>query len=246
MKRDSFVWRALILAAAAAVLAAGLALAAPPATKKSFTFDVGSAFGDSDKFSFTVTEAGCILAQVKSWTRSGSSGSAASQLALILTGSDRSTHYARTDGSASSVLPLSTGYAASASDVRNVRTWTISIGNFTRSGTARGTLELEYPATLAPCELRAAASRTPGRVDLSWRYTGKSFSGSFLVERSSDGATWSALSACKKTRSTSTTSYACSDAGLRSGTRYYYRACTTTGTRCGTTNVTPTTSARAP
>ena len=246
MKRISLMWTALLPAAIGVVLAVSLASAAPAATKKSFTFDVGSAFGDSDRFSFTIPEAGCILAQVKSWARSGSSGTAASQLALILTGSDRTTHYARTDGTASSVLPLSASYAAESGDVTRVKTWTISIGNFTRSGTARGTLELEYPATLAPCQLRAAASRTPGRVDLSWRYTGKSFSGAFLVERSTDGATWSALSACKKSRSTSTTSYACSDTGLRSGTRYYYRACTSTGTRCGTTNITPTTSARAP
>lgn len=244
MKRVSFMWRALILSAAAAALAAGLALAAPPATKKSFTFDVGSAFGDSDNFSFTVTAAGCILAQVRPWAASTSGGTPASQLSLSLVGSDRST-YSQANGAASSVLPLWISFAASSSDVSKVKSWTISIGNFTRSGTARGTIDLEYPSTQAPCELKAAVSRTRGRVDLSWRYTAKAFKGSFFVERSTDGRTWGVVRAC--TKSPTSVSYSCFDTNLRSGTRYYFRACAVTlGAKCGTTNVTPAVSVKLP
>jgi hypothetical protein len=98
----------------------------------------------------------------------------------------------------------------------------------------------------APCKLTATPSRTRGTVSLSWRSNGVPFRGSFLVERSTNRRTWSAVSFCRKTPTTAT-SYYCSDSGLRSRTTYYYRACAvTTGFRCGTTNVTPVTSVRAP
>jgi len=153
--------------------------------------------------------------QITSWSRSGTSGSAASQLVLGLNGSDRTTHYARLEGSASSIVPLWISYSVTSTEVSRVKTWTISISNNTKSGTAKGTVNLEYPSTNVPCELKAAASRTKGRIDLSWRYTGKSFKGFFLVERSTDGRTWSAVTVCQKSPSFST-SYSCSVTGLTS------------------------------
>jgi hypothetical protein len=98
----------------------------------------------------------------------------------------------------------------------------------------------------APCQLRAIPSRARGTVSLSWRSNGVPFRGSFLVERSTNRLTWSAVSACRTTP-TAATSYSCSDTGLNRGTIYYFRACAvTTGLRCGTLNVTPVTSVRAP
>lgn len=259
MKRTASHWLALILLSALAMSAVGLAspaarpkhipfdaltmgaagLVTPTARPNDFPFDVSSTYGDRDKFDFKVAEGGCILAQIISWTRSGTSGSSASQLALILNGSDRTGYYARVDGSSSSISPLWLSYAVSSSDVNRVKTWTISVVNFTRSGTAKGTINLEYPPTQVPCELKAAISHTKGAIDLGWRYTETSFKGSFLVERSTNGRTWSVVSACKKSR-TSSTSYSCSDTGLKSGTTYYYRACAiTSGSKCETKNVTP-------
>lgn len=247
MKRIASHWLALITLLALASNAAGLS--SPVADTKNCSFDVSSAYGDKDQCpstGLTVTKEGCILAQITSWTRSGTSGSSASQLALILNGSDRTGYYARVDGSSSSISPLWLSYAVSSSDVRRVKTWTISVVNFTRSGTAKGTINLEYPSTQVPCELKAAVSRTKGAIDLSWRYTETSFKGSFLVEHWTNGTTWSVVSACKKSR-TSLTSYTCSDTGLKSGTTYYYRACAiTSGSKCETKNVTPPTRITAP
>lgn len=238
MKHVASRWLALIMALALALASNAAGLALPLATIKSFSFDVGLA-GDVDKFTFTVTASGCILAQITSWSRSGTSGSAASQLKLVLNGSDRTAAYAQKEGSASSIVPLWASYSVTPTEVSRVKTWTISVSNNTKSGTAKGTINLEYPSTNVPCELTATASRTKGRVDLSWRYTGKSFRGFFLVERSTDGRTWGVVTVCQKSPSSST-SYACSDTGLTSGKTYYYRACAiTSGSKCGTTNLTP-------
>jgi hypothetical protein len=135
----------LLTLSALALIAAGPA--SPPAVKQTFPFDIGSASGDRDQFTFQVREAGCIVAQINAWSRSGTRGAPASQLALILNGSDRTGYYARSDGSA----PLKVSYAASKSDVRRVKTWTISVVNFTKKGTAKGTITLEYPPNRLSC-----------------------------------------------------------------------------------------------
>jgi hypothetical protein len=245
MKYMASHWLHLVILLALTVVAASPAL--PMAATSSYSFNLGSAYGDSDEFTFRITQPGCILAQVKSWSRSGTRGTTASQLALILNGSDRTSYYARQDGNASSIVPLWTSYAVSSREVSRVRTWTISVNNFTRSGTANGILNLEYPSTLVPCEFEAMPSRTRGRIDLDWRYTGSYFSGSFLVERSTNGSTWSVVSTCKQSPTSSKTNFTCSDIGLTSGRTYYYRACAiTSGLRCKTTDLTPATSAKAP
>lgn len=221
-------------------------------TAKEYSFELTSTYGDKDKFSFSVAEGGCIIAQVKDWSRSGTSGSTASQLALILNGSDRTSYYARIDGGYTSITPLWTSYSVPSSQVSKVNTWTISVVNFTKSGTAKGTLSLEYPPTQTPCELKVAVSRTSGQIDLGWVYTGRSFRGSFLIEHSTDGRNWSVISACTKTAPTAlgTTSinYSCSDTRLTSGRTYYYRACAvSSGTVCDTRKyITPPKSVKVP
>ncbi len=125
------------------------------------------------------------------------------------------------------------------SDSKNM----VSILNFMRSNIPQTTC----PSATAPCDLRATASRTKGKVDLSWRYTGRFFRGFFLVERSTDRKLWSVVSACKKSPTTSTTSYSCSNTGLTSGKTYYYRTCAiTSGSKCGIINLTPVASVRVP
>jgi hypothetical protein len=260
----SLSWLALMMLLTLASNATGLALpahraaatatkqAATPANTEDFIFGLGAAYGDGQKFNLKVSEAGCILAQITSWSRLGTSGSAASQLAVIINGSDRTGYYARADGRVSSVSPLWVSYAIAPTQVNRVQTWTVSVFNFTKIGTARGMLNVKYPPTKMPCELKVAPSRTKGQIDLSWIYTGRSFKGSFLVERSSDGTRWSVVSACRissPTTSAASTSYSCSDtyAGLKSTTTYYYRACAiTSGSKCETADVTPAISVKTP
>ncbi|MCB0209821.1 MAG: hypothetical protein KDJ52_10840 [Anaerolineae bacterium] len=97
------------------------------------------------------------------------------------------------------------------------------------------------PSTRPLCDFTGTVSRTTrGKVDLSWRYTESVSQGVFLIERSTDGQTWNLVITCKQSPTTAT-SYFCSDLGLRSGTTYYYRACTEKsliGTRCSPFNVT--------
>jgi hypothetical protein len=212
-----------------------------------FSFDVSSAYSNKDAFKVPVTQAGCVLAQIKSWSPSSSRDTAASRLALMINGSDRTTAYAQQHGSASTIQPLWTSYAVAAADIKRVKTWTVSVSNFTRSGTAKGTVTVEYPPTRTPCELKVTASRTKGRVDLNWRYTGSSFRGFFLLERSSDGRTWSVVKGCTTSPTTKVTTYTCADTNLTSKTLYYYRACAiSSGSKCGTTEATPAISVRAP
>lgn len=73
-------------------------------------------------------------------------------------------------------------------------------------------------------QFRAAPSRTRGRVDVSWKYSGKGFNGSFVVERATNGGAWRTVGACTQSV-TGKGSYGCSDTGLTSGTAYAYRAC---------------------
>ena len=251
MKHSITRWILSIIVGLSLVSAAA-SPASPATATKDYSFNLTSTYGDKDKFSFSVAESGCVIAQVKSWSRSGTSGSAASQLALILNGSDRSSYYARVDGNYANTTPLWTSYSVSSTQISNVQTWTISVANFTKSGTAKGTLNLEYPPTQTPCELKVAVSRTKGKIDLGWVYTGRPFTGSFLIERSTNGKTWSVISACTKSAPTSSTAtstkYSCSDTGLNSNATYYYRACSiTSGSKCDTKKyITPATSVKVP
>lgn len=186
-------------------------------------FQVGSTRGDRYTFDFKVSQAGCVMAKITGWSSSNRSTVPARELALILNGSNRPGYYARNDGPASTNAPLWISYAVSAQDIKSVGTWTVSVVNFTGSGTAQGTLSLEVPPTQIPCEFTALAGRTRGSVNLSWRHTGSSFTGAFLVERSINGLTWSTVKSC--TKSTTGATYTCSDSGHISGAVYYYRAC---------------------
>ena len=226
--------------------------AAPAAATKDYSFELTSTYGDQEKFGFSVAEAGCVIAQVKNWSGSGTSESATSQLALILNGSDRTSNYAREDGSYTRNAPLWISYAVSSTQVSKVPTWTISVANFMQKGTAVGTLYLEYPPTQTPCELKVAVSRTKGQIDLGWVYTGSAFRGSFLIERSADGRKWSVVGACTRSAPASSgptpNKYSCSDTRLTSGRTYYYRACAvTSGTVCATRkNITPSREVKVP
>lgn len=95
---------------------------------------------------------------------------------------------------------------------------------------------------------KATSSRVRGRIDLSWSYTGKSFTGYFVVERSSNGSAWRSVSACTLRYSTTAKgSYSCSDTGLASGTTYSYRACIVAkGTACSSGSATKAVSVKAP
>jgi hypothetical protein len=237
--------RALVrwFVAALAVLAVPLIVVAAPhnaTTSSSFSL---SSTTTAQKFSVAVPEAGCIMAQIKSWSAATPGTTAAAQLTLNVTVSRR---VAQTAGSATSLVPLWTSLALTTSDIVGVKSGTITVGMLSsRSSSARGTLWIEYPPSQTPCEFKALASTTRGRVNLNWRYTGRSFKGSFLVQRSSDGRMWSAVSAC--TRSASSSSYTCTDTGLTSARTYYYRACAvSSGTSCSSTAVTPPLSVRAP
>lgn len=95
---------------------------------------------------------------------------------------------------------------------------------------------------------RATASRVRGRIDLSWYYTGRSFTGYFVVERSTNGSTWRSVSACTlKYNGNAKTPYTCMDTGLASGTSYSYRACILTkGTACSSASATKAVTVKAP
>lgn len=222
---------------------------APTMARDSFTFNLGLEYGASDTSAeFTVMQAGCILAQIPSWTAAGNT-SKAEALSVVLYGPDPSGYYARTDGSASRIVPLWTSYAVESSDVGSQKKWKVSVFNFSRSGTAQGTVSLEYPPTRMPCQFRAAIprDRTPGKIVLSWRYTGLSFSGGFVVERSTNGRQWTVVRDCTTGFSNQSNDYACADNGLTRGTTYYYRACTTPNTSCRSLDATtPPVSIRAP
>lgn len=240
MQRALFRW---IIAALAVLAVPLIVVAAPPDATTSSSFSLSSTT-TGQKFSVAVSEAGCIVAQIKSWSAATTGTTAATQLTLNVAVSRRSS---RTSGSATSLVPLWTSLALTSSDLSGVRSsGTITVSMLpSRSSSARGTLWIEYPPSQTPCEFKALTSTTRGRVNLSWRYTGRSFKGSFLVQRSSDGRMWSAVSACA--RSASSDSYTCTDTGLTSARTYYYRACAvSSGTTCSSTAVTPPLSVRAP
>jgi hypothetical protein len=99
------------------------------------------------------------------------------------------------------------------------------------------------PSTV-PCNLWVTTSHTRGMVNLSWSYTGPAYRGRsrlcLVVERSTNRRTWSTVYTCRKPASSSSTSYYCSDTGLRSRLTYYYRVCATNSSGCTNTNSSPT------
>ena len=104
-----------------------------------------------------------------------------------------------------------------------------------------------YPSSV-PCNLWVTTSRTRGMVNLSWSYTGSTYRRYLVVERSTNGRSWSSVYGCTQAASSYYTSYYCSDSGLRSGWTYYYRVCATTSYygSCTTTNSSPMRSVRVP
>ena len=95
-------------------------------------------------------------------------------------------------------------------------------------------------------QFRAVPSRTRGRIDVSWKYSGKGFNGSFVVERSTNGGAWRTLGACTQSVA-GKGSYSCSDTGLTSGTAYAYRACVAArDAACSAGTITKTVVVKAP
>jgi hypothetical protein len=144
------------------------------------------------------------------------------------------------------VLSIAAGAGQQVAAAENLPGQISTVDNLIRSSPDNQRIVQVCPSNRTPCLLRAIPSQTKGKVSLSWRSNGIAFRGSFLVERSTNRSTWSAVSACGKTP-TSATRYYCTDSYLRSGTIYYYRACAvTSGFRCGTIYLTPVTSVRVP
>ena len=95
-------------------------------------------------------------------------------------------------------------------------------------------------------EFRATPARARGRINVSWRYTGKGFNGSFVVERSTNGGAWRTIGACTQAV-TGKGAYGCSETGLSSGTAYAYRACMVSrGAACAGGATTKATVVKAP
>jgi len=215
----------------------------PAFSKMTKDFSIDSSYGARTTIPITIKQEGCVWAQA-TWPAS----SKAKTLALILNGPGSDSAYQRKDGKSDVVLY----YSVTASDVKKGTNWSISIANFS-GRTAKGQITIEYPPTQVPCELKAITSRTKGQIDLSWVYTGKSFKGSFLIERSTDNKTWSVISNCKKSAPTSSSkttlnNYSCADTGLSRNKTYYYRACSiTSGSKCDVKKyITPATSVKIP
>lgn len=98
-----------------------------------FKFDVGSTFGDHDVFEFNVKKEGTIKVEA-SWTGD------APQLALILNGPTRQ-EFARKDGAS----PLKVSFNVTEDILKKGENWKVSIVNFSRSGSARGAVNITYP-----------------------------------------------------------------------------------------------------
>jgi hypothetical protein len=106
------------------------------ASADTYSFSVGSTFGDRDIFNFRVNSVGTINGEA-TWT-----GSAA-DLALILNGPGQEGYYARVDG----LSPLSLSYTVTTADLNKGTDWRLSIVNF-GSGDATGTVTILYPTEL--------------------------------------------------------------------------------------------------
>lgn len=243
MNKKSYSLPVWLIITAITLLASSNANPAFSRTTKDFSID--SSYGARTTFPLTIKEEGCVWAQA-TWPAS----SRAKTLALILNGPGSDSAYQRIDGKSEVVLY----YSVTANDVKKGTNWSISIVNFS-GGTAKGQITIEYPPTQVPCELKAGIpkTKTRGQIDLSWVYTGKSFKGSFLIERSTDNKTWSVISSCTKSAPASSSktplnNYACADTGLSSNKTYYYRACSVaSGSKCDVKKyITPATSVKMP
>lgn len=197
-------------------------------------FEVGATFGDRDTFDFRVGGSGCIVASIEAWSPAAAGDSKAPQLALILNGDDNEQAYARADGAAGRA-PLWMSFAVSAEEAGRVAIWTVSVVNFSKSGSAQGDVKIEYPPAQMPCEFKAIARN--GRVNLSWTNAGAPFDGNFVVERR-DGAAWSAVPGCAQNAATGSR-FTCADDQVRRGATYAYRVCATSGDQCRSSGVLP-------
>lgn len=113
-------------------------------------FELSSVFGDRDVFEITLGRPGTIEASLR-WRGS------AERLAVILNGPGQSNAFAREDGAS----PLSFSFDVTRELFERGRTWTISVVNFSRRGSAVGRVVVNYPpsaptlAVLSP-QLRRA------------------------------------------------------------------------------------------
>ena len=109
-------------------------------------------------------------------------------------------------------------------------------------------VESTEPQSSAPIEdFRAMPARKRGRIELNWQYNGRPFSGTFVVERSTNGSSWRSVAACNIGYDENSADYGCTDSSLRSGATYAYRACIVArGTACTGATATRTVSVKAP
>jgi hypothetical protein len=217
-----------LLAAAVALGMPAASVAAPAAASVYLPFNVTASPRNDGSRSLRVTTPGCVTAYVRSSTGSG-------QLKLSLASSSGTTRQAiGLANSSAGVAPTAVSVALSASDVSRNPSWVVTVAAV--SGNAQGAVRIEYPPAQTPCELQA--SNSGGRTNLIWRYTGRTFAGNFLVERSTNGRTWAAVTTCRRPV-TAATRYSCTDTSAN-GTAAFYRACAiSSGTACGPANVTP-------
>lgn len=226
----------VVRAAAAATV---MSICAPPgmsayAETVAESFEIGSTFGDRDAFDIRVGGSGCIVASIEAWSPAAKGDSKAPQLALILNGDGNDQAYARVDG-APGRAPLWMSYAVSEDEARRVGTWTVSVVNFSKAGSAKGVVKIEYPPAQTPCEFKAIARK--GLVNLSWTSTGEPMDGNFVVERR-EGADWSAVPDCTQAAAAGS-SFSCRDEQVRRGATYVYRVCATPGNQCRSSGVLP-------
>lgn len=200
--------------------------AAPARVAIDFPFDTATARGGAATFSFKVSTAGCIVAQVT--TLSPSNATVRLDLSNSRTVANKTIRQ-----SSIGTTWLTAPVPASAA---NGSTWRLSVSAPT--GSAKGSVRIEYPPTQVPCEFTAAARGS--EVTLSWTAPARPSGGTFLVERS-DATTrpaWRAVRGCNKPARESQ-AFRCAESGVSNGA-YLYRAClVSSGSRCGTTNVTP-------
>ena len=105
--------------------------------------------------------------------------------------------------------------------------------------------EVQAPGSIV--DFRAVPARLRGRIDVSWKYTGRSFAGAFVVERSTNGGAWRSVAACVIAHNAQKSTYTCTDTYLTSGTTYAYRACITAkGASCSSSASTKPVNVKAP
>jgi|GEM_PF-6309932 len=103
--------------------------------KKQFSFDVGSRRGDRDVFNFEVNQTGIITAEA-SWSGD------APQLTLLLNGPTRQ-EFVRKNGKS----PLKISFQVTEQIIKKGKKWKLSIINFSRRGTARGSIKASFPSS---------------------------------------------------------------------------------------------------